>query len=82
MSRWCPVRAALPLLCVLLVCACSSSRAGGARSTSDPRVRSFAGQVPPAYWRGGAWIKAPLRHTTGRFDPPLRVQYVQFAFPS
>lgn len=73
----------LSVLVLTGLAACSSSRGGGGgggggRSTSDARVRSFVGQVPPAYWRGGRWLKQPQR--TAASAP--KAQFVQFAFPS
>ena len=48
------------LAALVLSVACSSapssgSRQTGSRSTSDPRVRSYVGQVPPELPADGTW---------------------------
>jgi hypothetical protein len=66
-------------LLLLATVGCAGTTAGG-RSTSDPRVRSFAGQVPPALAADGTWLNvaAPTSLAAQRG----RVVYVQFAFPT
>jgi hypothetical protein len=78
------MRSTFPALALLLAAACASPDAGGsasspARSTSDARVRSFRGQVPPEIAPDARWLNAPPRTLASLRG---RVVYVQFAFPT
>jgi hypothetical protein len=89
MRRLLPLAAALGALglATLGLAGCASQASSGAdapagdsgRSTSDPRVRSFLGQVPPELGADLRWVMrapAPLASLQGR------VVFLQFAFPT
>jgi hypothetical protein len=67
------------LLLLLAGCQAAAPGAGGGRSTADPRVRSFMGQVPPEL-AGGARLNAAAPPSLAALRG--RVVYVQFAFPT
>ena len=68
-------RISLLAACAMVLAACSSSGAsGGGRSTSDPRVRTFMGQVPPSHQQGGELLK-----NSAVAQP--RARFLVFAFP-
>ena len=52
---------------------------GSGASTSDPRVRSFLGQVPPELGADLAWV---MRVPTPLASLQGSVVFLQFAFPT
>ncbi len=76
----------LLLAAVLLAAtACSSSSPPGprsapsGRSTTDSRVKSYMGQVPPDVFQNGTWVSRAGETSLAALRG--RVVYVQFAFP-
>ena len=62
-----------------LAAACAGSPGAGGRSTTDSRVRSFAGQVPPDVFTDGTWVARAGPTSLAALRG--RVVYLQFAFP-
>ncbi|MHC5010205.1 MAG: hypothetical protein ACYTG6_04545 [Planctomycetota bacterium] len=71
--------AVVAILALGLATACTST-AGGRRSTSDDRVRSFMGEVPPELPSTGTWTN--VGQPTSLAALRGRVVYLQFAFPT
>ena len=80
------VGALLLLLSAAVIAACSNAgpapagrTAAGSRSTSDARVKSFAGQTPPDVFTDGTWVSKAGPTSLAALRG--RVVYLQFAFP-
>lgn len=81
-----PLRAAALLLSVVVLSACSNATpapvgtaSAGTRSTTDARVKSFMGQVPPDVLTNGTWVSRAGPTSLAALRG--RVVYLQFAFP-
>ena len=75
----------LVAIVLLIATACSSSAppgpraATGGRSTTDSRVKSYMGQVPPDVFQNGTWVSRAGETSLAALRG--RVVFVQFAFP-